>query len=83
MGKNHLAIALGREACRRGRRVKFFTASHLVNTYLEAREQRQVMRLEATSARKTCSSSTSLDSAIRRVTTPTPATGLQHRLGRE
>ena len=27
--------------------VKFFTAAHLVNTYLEAREQRQVMRLEA------------------------------------
>jgi DNA replication protein DnaC len=47
VGKSHLAIALGREACRQGHRVKFFTASQLVNTYLEAREQRQVMRLEA------------------------------------
>lgn len=29
VGKTHLAIALGREACRRGQRVKFFTASGL------------------------------------------------------
>ena len=47
VGKSHLAVALGREACRKGHRVRFFTASHLVNTYLEAREQRQVMRLES------------------------------------
>lgn len=47
LGKSHLAMALGREACRRGHRVKFFTAAGLVNTYLEAREQRQVLRLEA------------------------------------
>lgn len=47
VGKSHLAIALGREARRRGYRVKFFTAAGLVNTYLEAREQRQVLRLEA------------------------------------
>ena len=52
VGKSHLAVALGREACRRGHRVKFFTASHLVNTYLEAREQRQVMRLEANIRKK-------------------------------
>jgi DNA replication protein DnaC len=52
VGKSHLAIALGREACRRGKRVKFFTAAHLVNTYLEAREQRQVMRLEANIKKK-------------------------------
>ena len=51
VGKSHLAIAWGREACRRGYRVKFFTAAGLVNTYLEAREQRQVLRLEATIAR--------------------------------
>lgn len=48
VGKTHLAVALGREACRRGRRVKFFTAAGLVNTYVEARDQRQVLRLEAT-----------------------------------
>ena len=51
VGKSHLAIAWGREACRRGYRVKFFTAAKLVNTYLEAREQRQVLRLEAHIAR--------------------------------
>lgn len=51
VGKTHLAIAWGREACRRGYRVKFFTAAGLVNTYLEAREQRQVQRLEAQIAR--------------------------------
>jgi len=52
VGKSHLAIALGREACRRGYGVKFFTASHLVNTYVEAREQRQVMRLEGNIRKK-------------------------------
>jgi DNA replication protein DnaC len=52
VGKSHLAVALGREACRLGHRVKFFTASHLVNTYLEAREQRQVMRLESNIRKK-------------------------------
>jgi DNA replication protein DnaC len=52
VGKSHLAVALGREACRKGQRVKFFTASHLVNTYLEAREQRQVMRLESNIRKK-------------------------------
>ncbi len=31
--------------------MKFFTAAKLVNTYLEAREQRQVLRLEAHIAR--------------------------------
>ena len=46
VGKTHLAIALGREACRRGHKVRFFTASGLVNTYIEAREERQVLRLE-------------------------------------
>lgn len=45
-GKTHLAIALGREACRRGRKVRFHTASGLANLYLEAREERQLLRLE-------------------------------------
>jgi DNA replication protein DnaC len=52
VGKSHLAVSLGREACRKGHRVKFFTASQLVNTYLEAREQRQVMRLEGNIRKK-------------------------------
>ncbi len=46
VGKTHLAIALGREACRQGHKVRLFTASGLVNTYIEAREERQVLRLE-------------------------------------
>jgi DNA replication protein DnaC len=47
MGKTHLAIALGREACRRGFKVRYFTAAGLANTYIEAREQRQILRLES------------------------------------
>jgi len=51
-GESGVGVALGREACRKGYGVKFFTASHLVNTYLEAREQRQVMRLEGNIRKK-------------------------------
>ena len=46
VGKTHLAIAIGREACRRGYKVKFFTASELVNTYIEARQERMILKLE-------------------------------------
>ena len=46
VGKTHLAIAFGREACRRGYKVRFFTAAELVNTYIEARQERQILRLE-------------------------------------
>lgn len=45
-GKTHLAIALGIEACRRKHRVRFYTASQLANLYLEAREERQITKLE-------------------------------------
>jgi len=45
-GKTHLAIALGREACRRGKRVKFFTAAGLATSYAEARAERELQRLE-------------------------------------
>jgi DNA replication protein DnaC len=48
VGKTHLAIAFGREACRRGHAVKFFTAARLVNTYVEARQERTILRLEKT-----------------------------------
>ena len=44
VGKTHLALR--REACRRGRKVRFFTASGLATAYAEAREERQVQRLE-------------------------------------
>ena len=47
IGKTHLAIAIAMNACRTGSRVRFFTASELVNTYLEAREERTILRLEA------------------------------------
>ena len=46
VGKTHVAIGLGREACRRGSKVRFFSAAGLVNAYIEAREQRQITRLE-------------------------------------
>ena len=38
-GKTHLAIALGRAACRAGRRVRFFTAAALVNKLQELQKQ--------------------------------------------
>lgn len=47
VGKTHLAIAIAMNACRVGYRVRFFSASELVNTYLEAREERTILRLEA------------------------------------
>ena len=46
VGKTHLCTALAREACRRGKRVKFFTASGLATAYAEARDERSVQRLE-------------------------------------
>lgn len=46
VGKTHLALAFGRETCQRGYTVKFFTAARLVNTYLEARQERAVLKLE-------------------------------------
>ena len=46
VGKTHLAIALGREACRRGYRVGFYTATGLATTYAEAREERHLQKLE-------------------------------------
>jgi DNA replication protein DnaC len=39
-GKTHCAIALGLLACRQGRRVRFTTATGLINELLEAQEQR-------------------------------------------
>jgi DNA replication protein DnaC len=46
LGKTHLSIGIGRQACRRGYKAKFFTAASLANAYLEAREERQITRLE-------------------------------------
>ena len=45
-GKSHLAIALGYAACTQGRRVRFFSVTSLVTQLLEAREERQLQRLQ-------------------------------------
>jgi DNA replication protein DnaC len=39
VGKSHCATALGVEACRRGKRVRFFTAEELATTIREAKAQ--------------------------------------------
>ena len=44
-GKSHAATVLGVEACRQGYRVLFWTAAELVNSLVEAREERQLQRL--------------------------------------
>jgi DNA replication protein DnaC len=43
-GKTHCAIALGLAACRQGKRVRFYTATGLVNELLEAQEERSLGR---------------------------------------
>lgn len=45
-GKTHLAIALGLEACKQGKRVLFFTAAELINALSEAQAQYRLSRLE-------------------------------------
>ena len=43
-GKIHLAIALGIEACNRGKKVRFFKVAHLVNELIEASERGELRR---------------------------------------
>lgn len=50
-GKTHAGIVFGMEACRQGYRVQFWTAADLVNTLVEAREERQLKRTLARLAR--------------------------------
>jgi DNA replication protein DnaC len=45
-GKSHIAISLGIAACRKGFRVRFFTAAGLVNTLVEYQAQHSLSRLE-------------------------------------
>lgn len=47
-GKTHLAVALGRAACREGKRVKFYTAQSLVNLLEEAQKNYRLERLLTT-----------------------------------
>jgi len=46
-GKTHLAIALGLAACQRGYKTRFFTAAGLVNSLVEARSEKTLLRLQA------------------------------------
>jgi len=47
VGKTHLAIAVGRECCRQGKKVRFHTAAGLVNLCTEAKDERRLLKLEA------------------------------------
>jgi len=44
-GKTHLATALGIAACAQGRKVRFFRVTELITLLLEAKEERQLLRL--------------------------------------
>jgi len=44
-GKTHLATALGIAACSQGKRVRFFRITELLTALMEAREERQLLRL--------------------------------------
>lgn len=44
-GKTHLAISLGVTACGQGKKVRFFRVTELITLLLEAKEERQLLRL--------------------------------------
>ena len=46
-GKTHVATALAIEACHRGKRVRFYRVTELVTQLMEAREERQLLRMKA------------------------------------
>ena len=50
-GKTHLATAFGMAACSQGRKVRFFRVTELVTLLMEAKEERQLMRLRQLLAR--------------------------------
>ena len=45
-GKTHLATALGIEACGQGKKVRFWRITELITQLIEAREERQLLRLK-------------------------------------
>jgi len=47
VGKTHLASALGLSACQRGYGVRTFSAASLVNTLVEARNEKELLRFQA------------------------------------
>ena len=44
-GKSHLATSLGMAACAQGRKVRFFRITELITLLLEAKEERQLLRM--------------------------------------
>jgi DNA replication protein DnaC len=44
-GKTHLAISLGIAACGQGKKVRFFRVTELITLLLEAKEERQLLRI--------------------------------------
>jgi DNA replication protein DnaC len=46
-GKTHVATALAVEACHRGYQVRFYRVTELVTQLMEAREERQLLRMKA------------------------------------
>jgi len=50
-GKTHVATALAIEACHRGYQARFFRVTELVTQLMEAREERQLLRMKAQLAR--------------------------------
>ena len=47
-GKTHLATSLGAEACKMGKKVKFYTVASLATELLEAHDSHKLSRLKAT-----------------------------------
>ena len=45
VGKTHLAIALGLAACGQGRKVRFFRVTELITLLMDAKEEKQLLRL--------------------------------------
>jgi DNA replication protein DnaC len=45
-GKTHLATALGIAACGQGKKVRFYRVTELITQLMEAREERQLMRMK-------------------------------------
>ena len=46
-GKTHLAAGLGIAACGQGKKVRFYRVTELITTLLEAKEERQLLRMRA------------------------------------
>ena len=45
-GKTHIALGLGLAACQKGLTVRFTTAAAIVHELMEARDERQLLRLQ-------------------------------------